>query len=64
MEPYEPSTTMEMDLNALRLLHRVVVSDAHERWSGGPADEQIRLHAMKTQLYAALMDHLLDSGSI
>lgn len=63
MEPYEPSTTMEMDLNALRLLHRVV-SDAHERWSGGPAEEQLCLHAMKTQLYAALMDHLLDSGSI
>ena len=55
--------TMAMDVHALRLLHRVV-SDAYSKWPGGPQEEQVCLHAMKTQLYAALMDHLLDAGAI
>ena len=47
----------------LRLLHRVV-AEAHDNWPGGDANEQACLLNMKTQLYAALMDHLLESGSI
>ena len=49
---------MEMDINALRLLHRVV-SDAHARWPGGLQEEQEALRMMKMQLYVALMDHVL-----
>ena len=54
---------MEMDLNALRVLHRVVV-DAHDRWSGGDPEEQNLLAAMRQQLYAALMENLFQSGEI
>ena len=54
-----PTACMEMDLHALRLLYRVV-SEAHEKWPGGCPEEQICLSNMKTQLYAALMDHLFE----
>ena len=37
---------------------------AYDNWPGGDANEQACLLNMKTQLYAALMDHLLESGSI
>ena len=50
---------MEMDLHALRLLHRVV-SDSHANLPGGCPEEQQSLQTMKMQLYAALMDHLLE----
>ncbi|RNC93005.1 MAG: hypothetical protein ED554_04190 [Synechococcus sp. YX04-3] len=50
---------MHMDLHALRLLHRIV-SEAHANWPGGCPEEQQCLQTMKIQLYAALMDHLLE----
>lgn len=55
--------TIAVEADALRLLHRVV-AEAHDNWPGGDANEQACLLQMKTQLYAALMDHLLTSGSI
>ena len=55
--------TISVEADALRLLHRVV-AEAHDTWPGGDANEQACLLQMKNQLYAALMDHLLDSGSI
>ena len=54
-----PTACMEMDLHALRLLYRVV-SEAHAKWPGGCPEEQVCLSTMKTQLYAALMDHLFE----
>ena len=56
-------TTITMEIDALRLLHRSV-SEAYANWPGGDPNEQACLLKMKTQLYAALMDHLLDCGSI
>ena len=56
---YGPTTCMEMDFHALRLLYRVV-SEAHTKWPGGYPEEQVCLSNMKTQLYAALMDHLFE----
>ena len=56
-------TTITLERDVLRLLHRVV-SEAHDNWPGGDANEQACLLNMKTQLYAALMDHLLESGYI
>lgn len=53
-------TSMEMNITALRLLHRTV-SEALERWPGGPAEEQECLSTMKLQLYAALMEYLLNA---
>ena len=50
---------MHVDLHALRLLHRIV-SEAHANWPGGCPEEQQCLQTMKMQLYAALMDHLLE----
>ena len=55
--------TISVEADALRLLHRVV-AEAHDTWPGGDANEQACLLQMKNQLFAALMDHLLDSGSI
>ena len=63
MEDNPMITTMSVEIEALRLLHRVV-AEAHDSWPGGDASEQACLLNMKTQLYAALMDHLLESGSI
>ena len=45
-----------METDALRVLHRVV-AEAYINWPGGDANEQACLWNMKTQLYAALMDH-------
>jgi len=55
--------TISVEAEALRVLHRVV-AQAYDNWPGGDANEQACLLNMKTQLYAALMDHLLESGSI
>ena len=52
-----------METDVLRILHRVV-AEAYINWPGGDATEQACLLNMNTQLYAALMDHLLESGSI
>ena len=58
MEDNQMITTLSVEINALRVLHRAV-SDAHANWPGGDANEQACLLNMKNQLYAALMDHLL-----
>lgn len=52
-----------MEIDALRLLHSAV-AEAYANWPGGDPNEQACLLNMKTQLYAALMDHLLECGSI
>ena len=46
-------TTISVEMDALRLLHRAV-SEAYANWPGGDANEQACLLNMKTQLYAAL----------
>jgi len=56
-------TTITMEIDALRLLH-TAVAEAYAKWPGGDPNEQACLLNMKTQLYAALMDHLLECGSI
>ena len=58
-EDGEYITSIHMDINALRTLHRVV-SEACDKWPGGDPQEQECLYRMKTQLYAALMEYLLD----
>ena len=63
MEDNQILTTITVDINGLRLLHRSV-AEAYDNWPGGDANEQVGLLNMKTQLYAALMDHLLESDSI
>ena len=63
MEDNPMITTITLERDVLRLLHRVV-AEANDNWPGGDANEQACLLNMKTQLYAALMDHLLESGSI
>jgi hypothetical protein len=63
MQPPEYAAQMDLDLNALRVLYRVV-EDAHHNWQGGDPEEQNLLASMKQQLYAALMDHLFRSGKI
>ena len=58
MEDNPMITTITLERDVLRLLHRVV-AEAHDNWPGGDANEQACLLNMKTQLYAALMDCLL-----
>ena len=47
-------TTISVEMEALRLLHRAV-SEAYTNWPGGDANEQACLLNMKTQLYACLL---------
>ncbi|WP_392347925.1 hypothetical protein [Parasynechococcus sp.] len=56
-------TTISVEIDTLRLVHRAV-SEAYANLPGGDANEQACLLNIKTQLYATLMDHLLESGSI
>ena len=61
MEDNPLVTTISVEIEALRLLHRVV-SEAYTNWPGGDSNEQSCLLSMKTQLYAALMDHVFESS--
>ena len=56
-------TTITVKTDALRLLHRAV-AEAYTNCTNDDADEQASLLIIKTKLYAALLDHLLASGSI
>ncbi|WP_198003412.1 hypothetical protein [Synechococcus sp. RS9916] len=53
--------TISVEIHALRLLHRAV-SEACTNWPGGDANEQSSLLSLKTQLFAVLMRHLLESS--
>jgi hypothetical protein len=44
-------------------MHRAI-NQAYENWPGGHAEEQECLFTMRNQLYAALMDQLLDMEEI
>jgi len=59
VDEQEPLTAMHMNINAVRLLYRII-SEAHDKWSGGPAEEQECLRHMKIQLWTVLMDNLLE----
>ncbi|MDP7999160.1 MAG: hypothetical protein RAK19_05805 [Synechococcus sp. SP1 MAG] len=63
MEQDQTVVSIELGLDALRLMHRAV-HQAYESWPGGCAEEQECLFAMRNQLYAALMDQLLDIEAI
>ena len=63
MNPDQIAATLTMEVDALRLLHRIV-DNAYTNWPGGDADEQACLLLMKNQLYAALMTHLYETNSI
>ena len=63
MEQDQTVVSIELGLNALRLMHRAV-HQSYENWPGGCAEEQECLFAMRNQLYAALMDQLLDIEAI
>ncbi len=56
-------TTITVKTDALRLLHWAV-AEACINCPDSDANEQASLLNMKTKLYAALLDHLLASGSI
>ena len=63
MEQDQTVVSIELSLDALRLMHRAV-HQAYESWPGGCAEEQECLFVMRNQLYAALMDQLLDIEAI
>ena len=63
MKQDQTVVSIELGLDALRVMHRAV-HQAYESWPGGHADEQECLLTMRNQLYAALMDQLLDIEAI
>ena len=63
MEQDQTVVSIELGLDALRLMHRAV-HQAYESWPGGCAEEQECLFAMRNQLYTVLMDQLLDIEAI
>ena len=63
MEQNQNIVSIKLGLDALRLMHQAVLQ-AYESWPGGCAEEQECLFAMRNQLYAALMDQLLDIEAI
>ena len=61
-EPF-PTLQFDLDVEAVRLLHRSV-SFHLEKWPGGPDPrEQQALMAMKTLLTAALLEFSLDQDT-
>ena len=57
---HQPTLQFELDLEAVRLLHRSV-SFHLEKWPGGPDPrEQEALESMKTLLTAALLEFSLN----
>lgn len=63
MKQDQTVVSIELGLDALRLMHRAV-HQTYESWPGGHAEEQECLFTMRNQLYAALMDQLLDMEAI
>ena len=60
MSESRPTLQFDLDLEAVRLLHRSV-SFHLEKWPGGPdPQEQQSLQTMKTLLTAALLEFTLD----
>ena len=55
MEQDQTIVSIELGLDALRVMHRAI-NQAYENWPGGRAVEQECLFTMRNQLYAALMD--------
>ena len=63
MSESRPTLQFDLDLEAVRLLHRSV-SFHLEKWPGGPDPrEQESLQAMKTLLTAALLEFSLDQDA-
>ena len=56
MTDSRPTLQFELDVDAIRLLHRSVRFHL-EKWPGGPdPQEQEDLHRLQTLLYAALLE--------
>ena len=60
MAYHDPTLQFDLDVNAIRLLHRSV-SFYLDKWPGGPDPrEQQDLQRLKTLLFAALMECSLE----
>ena len=51
---------LELPIEAIRIIH-TGLSQAVEKWSGGPAEEQEDLIAMKDNFYRILLEHRFDN---
>ena len=47
---------LELPIEAVRLIH-TGLSQACEKWSGGPAEEQEGLQAMRDHFYRIMLEH-------
>ena len=63
MDGSETVVIVELDLQSLRLAYKTT-SDSLERWGGGDPAEQEFLTRLKSQLYRALMENLLNNEQL
>ena len=47
---------LELPIEAVRIIH-LGLSQACEKWSGGPAQEQENLQAMRDPFYRIMLEH-------
>ena len=51
---------IELPIQAIRIIHKGL-SQAVEKWSGGPAEEQENLIAMRDNFYRLVLEHQFDN---
>ena len=51
---------IELPIEAVRIIHKGL-SQACEKWSGGPAQEQEDLQAMRDHFYRIVLEHQFSS---
>ena len=51
---------IELPIQAIRIIHKGL-SQAVEKWSGGPAEEQEDLIAMRDNFYRLVLEHQFDN---
>lgn len=51
---------LELPIEAIRIIH-TGLSQAVEKWSGGPAEEQENLIAMRDNFYRIMLEHRFEN---
>ena len=60
MEQEDQYYHLELPIEAVRIIHKGL-SQAYEKWSGGPPNEQEDLLAMRDHFYRIMLEHRFDN---
>ena len=60
MEQEDQYYHLELPIEAVRIIHKGL-SQAYEKWSGGPPHEQEDLLAMRDHFYRIMLEHQFDN---